>query len=82
MEKILTELKERYPDLSRPFKVMIAGTFDLLHTGHLSLISTASQMGEVYVIIARDSTVEKFKGQKPIMPEEQRMEIIKNKYLL
>ena len=78
MEKILTELKQRYPDLTRPFKVMIAGTFDLLHTGHLSLINTASQMGEVYVIIARDSTVEKFKKQKPIMPEEQRMEIIKN----
>jgi len=78
MEKILSELKTKFPDLHRPFKVMIAGTFDILHTGHISLIKSAANIGDVYVIIARDSSVEKFKGQKPIMPEEQRMEIIKN----
>ena len=78
MDKILTELQTLFPNLTRPYKVMIAGTFDLIHTGHLSLIEAAATIGDVYVIIARDSSVEKFKGQVPIMPENQRMKIIRN----
>jgi FAD synthetase len=78
MEKIIEELELKFPDLNRPYKVMIAGTFDILHTGHIALIRSAAMIGEVYVIIARDSSVEKFKGQKPIMPEDQRLEIIRN----
>jgi FAD synthetase len=78
MNKFIAELRKLLPDLTRPYKVMIAGTFDILHTGHLSLIHAASEIGDLYVIIARDSSVDKFKGQKPIMPEKQRMEIIRN----
>ena len=78
MDKIITELQQKYPKLNRPYKVMIAGTFDILHTGHIALINAAAEIGDVYVIIARDSSVEKFKEQKPIMPETQRMEIIRN----
>jgi FAD synthetase len=78
MEKIIEELNLKFPNLNRPYKVMIAGTFDILHTGHLALIKSAAALGDVYVIIARDSSVEKFKGQKPIMPENQRLEIIRN----
>ena len=78
MNSIKQELGNLYPDLNRPFKVMIAGTFDIIHTGHIALIQAAAEIGEVFVIIARDSSVEKFKGQIPIMPEMQRLEIIRN----
>ncbi|MHA1112094.1 MAG: adenylyltransferase/cytidyltransferase family protein [Promethearchaeota archaeon] len=78
MDKIIAELQQKNPNLNRPYKVMIAGTFDVIHTGHISLIKAAAEIGDVYVIIARDSSVEKFKEQKPIMPETQRMEIIRN----
>ena len=78
MEQFKKELQNLYPNLERSFKVMIAGTFDIILTGHISLINTAANIGDVYVIIARDSSVEKFKGQKPIMPENQRLEIILN----
>ncbi len=78
MNKITDELQKLFPNLNRRYKVMIAGTFDIIHTGHIHLIQKAAEIGEVYVIIARDSSVEKFKGQKTIMPELQRMEIIRN----
>lgn len=78
MDNIIKELQAQFSNVSRLYKVMIAGTFDILHTGHIYLIRQAASIGEVYVIIARDSSVEKFKGQKPIMPENQRLEIMRN----
>lgn len=52
---------------------MTAGTFDLLHPGHYNTLNYAKSLGdELIVIIARDETVKKIKGRKPIIPEEQR----------
>ncbi|RLF07730.1 MAG: hypothetical protein DRJ60_01990 [Thermoprotei archaeon] len=59
-------------------KVMVAGVFDIIHPGHIYLISKASELGDVIVVVARDSTVERLKGRRPIIPEEQRLEVIKN----
>ena len=56
--------------------VLASGVFDLLHLGHVKFLEEAKKAGgkdaELIVIIARDSTVEKNKGRKPIMPENQR----------
>ncbi|WP_292461182.1 FAD synthase [Methanothermococcus sp.] len=53
--------------------VITAGTFDLLHPGHYNTLNYAKSLGdELIVIIARDETVKKIKGRKPIIPEEQR----------
>lgn len=57
-------------------RVMVAGVFDLIHPGHLYLLKKAKEMGRVVVVVARDSTVEKVKGKKPVVPEEQRLEVI------
>ena len=59
-------------------KVLIAGTFDILHPGHIFLINEAAKLGKVYVIVATDKNREKFSGRLPIIPEEQRLEIIKS----
>ncbi|WP_423792480.1 adenylyltransferase/cytidyltransferase family protein [Methanocaldococcus indicus] len=54
-------------------KVLAAGTFDILHPGHYEYLRYAKSLGdELVVVIARDKTVEKIKGRKPIIPEEQR----------
>ena len=46
-------------------KVMATGTFDLLHPGHGIYLNEAKKLGgkdaKLYVVIARDSTVEKRK---------------------
>src|SRR4030042_259199 len=59
-----------------PKKVVIAGTFDIIHPGHLSFIQDAARYGDVYVIVARDSTVLRIKGAPPIVPEEQRRIVV------
>ncbi len=59
-------------------KVLVAGTFDLLHPGHIFLINEAAKLGEVHVIVATDKNRERFKGVAPIVLEEQRLEVIKS----
>ncbi len=39
-------------------KVLIAGTFDLIHPGHIFLINEAAKLGDVYVIVATDKNRE------------------------
>jgi len=62
---------------SKP-KVLVGGTFDLLHPGHVYLLEEASKYGRVYVIVARDKNSERFKGKKPVNSEAQRLFMVKN----
>lgn len=55
-------------------KVLVMGAFDVLHKGHLSLFEQAAKLGdEVHVIVGRDKTIEKVKGEKPWDSEEERL---------
>ncbi len=70
-------------DKERKKKVVLAsGTFDLLHFGHVKYLEEAKNAGgknaELIVIVARDSTVEKRKGKKPVMPEDQRRSLVES----
>jgi FAD synthetase len=60
--------------------VLASGVFDLLHFAHVKYLEEAKKTGgpnaELVVIIARDSTVEKRRGEKPIIPENQRVALV------
>ena len=56
----------------RPKRVFVAGTFDLLHPGHVELFKEASKLGDVIAVVARDETVKKLKGKPPVLSQEQR----------
>jgi FAD synthetase len=62
--------------------VLASGVFDLLHLGHVRFLEEAKKAGgknaELIVIIARDSTVEKSKGRKPVMSENQRRALVES----
>ena len=62
--------------------VLASGVFDLLHLGHVKFLEEAKKAGgenaQLVVIIARDSTVEKTKGRKPIMSEDQRRALVES----
>ncbi len=62
--------------------VLASGVFDLLHLGHVKFLESAKKIGgrnaELIVIVARDSTVKKRKGKKPIMPENQRRALVES----
>ncbi len=57
-------------------RVFVAGTFDLIHPGHIELLRFASEFGKVYVVVARDENVVKNKGRRPILPEYIRLKIV------
>ncbi len=64
-------------------KVLIFGTFDLLHAGHENMIAQARELGNhVIAIIARDETVRKIKGTLPYNHEKQRAKNLKNANLV
>jgi FAD synthetase len=62
--------------------VLASGVFDLLHLGHVRFLEEAKRAGgkdaKLIVIIARDGTVEKTKGRKPIMSEDQRRALVES----
>lgn len=59
-------------------KILVAGTFDILHPGHIFLINEAAKLGDVYIVIATDKNRELYSGEAPIVPEQQRYEVMKS----
>ena len=60
-------------------KVMVAGTFDVIHPGHLYYFSEAKKNGDyLVVVVARDSTSERMKGRKPVHNEKDRLQAVKS----
>ncbi|MFA5791456.1 MAG: adenylyltransferase/cytidyltransferase family protein [Candidatus Paceibacterota bacterium] len=61
-------------------KIMVFGTFDGLHKGHLDFFKQAKRLAEksfLVVSIARDKNVFKIKGKYPINNEIKRMILVK-----
>ena len=66
-------------------KVMIFGTFDGLHPGHLHFFNQARQLAKnpfLVVSIARDKNVKRIKGKIPEFNERQRMLLVKKSGLV
>lgn len=65
--------------MAKIVKVMVFGTFDLVHKGHEHFLNQARSHGdELFVVVARDATVEKVKRKTPLHNEEQRVRDIMN----
>ena len=57
-------------------RVMAAGTFDLIHLGHLHYLQEAKKLGDqLVVVVACDETVRE-KKHEPLMNEKTRAELI------
>jgi cytidyltransferase-like protein len=60
-------------------KVIVFGTFDILHPGHIHLLREAKTPGDyLVVVIARDKTVLEVKHKTPKNSEKIRMQNMKN----
>jgi glycerol-3-phosphate cytidylyltransferase len=58
--------------------VYTVGTFDLLHVGHLSLLEFCRTLGDVVAVgVASDSVVNSYKPNVPVIPLDQRAEMLK-----
>lgn len=57
--------------------VYTVGTFDLLHVGHVALLSHCRTLGDVVAVgVASDQVVNSYKPNIPVIPLQQRMEML------
>jgi len=57
--------------------VLATGVWDLFHVGHLNLIKNAKGLGDKLIVaVSTDECVKKEKGKTPVIPYEQRLQII------
>jgi D-beta-D-heptose 7-phosphate kinase/D-beta-D-heptose 1-phosphate adenosyltransferase len=61
-------------------KIIVNGTFDILHTGHVCLLNYAKSLGDhLLVCIDTDRRVKELKGEKrPINTQEERKFLLEN----
>ena len=58
--------------------VYTVGTFDLLHVGHLARLNHCKSLGDILAVgVASDEVVNMYKPNVPIVPLEQRMEMLR-----
>lgn len=54
------------------------GVFDMFHIGHLNILKRAKEQCEYLIVgVSTDSLVEEYKHKKPIVPFDERIEIVK-----
>lgn len=61
-------------------KIIVNGTFDIVHSGHLALLNHARGLGD-YVVVAIDSDrrVKELKGaDRPVNTQQERAELLAN----
>ena len=61
-------------------KVVVNGTFDVIHPGHLALLNYAKSLGDFLIVaIDSDSRVSELKGpRRPINPQDERKLLLEN----
>ena len=58
-------------------KVLAFGCFDILHMGHYTYLKNAKKLGDkLIVVVARDSTIRKFKKREPVLGEDSRRKLV------
>lgn len=75
----LSEVNWRKPSelaKSASRKVFVAGTFDIIHPGHIGYLKYAWSLGRVVAVVSTDESVRRIKGREPIIPARQRVEVL------
>ena len=69
----LTEFSWRRAEVRR---VLAAGSFDLIHPGHIHFLSEAQRFGLLHVVVARDSSIQRIKGRPPVLSENDTLTLV------
>jgi len=78
LRNIISELKNRGKKI-----VFTNGCFDIIHTGHIRYLEETKKMGDILVIgLNTDNSVSRIKPGRPIIPEQQRAEVLSALYMV
>lgn len=59
-------------------RVITFGTFDLFHVGHLNILRRAKELGEHLIVgVSTDDLNMSKKGRFPIIPQDERLELVR-----
>lgn len=62
---------------AKEIKVLAAGSFDIIHPGHIEFLKWASTLGDkLYVVVSRDSNYKRTRGYDPIFADVDRAFIV------
>lgn len=61
-----------------PKTVLTYGTFDLFHIGHLNVLRRLRELGDRLVVGVSTDGFNAIKGKKPVVPFEQRLELVRS----
>lgn len=61
-------------------RVLVFGTFDGLHPGHMHFLQQAQELGELHVVVAHDATVQKIKHHPPSHTQSERCKAIRQAF--
>lgn len=57
--------------------VLVTGSFDLLHSGHIAFLKEAARYGKVYVGIGSDKSIKELKNRETIFNEKERLFMVR-----
>jgi len=61
------------PPVSGAKKVVVTGSFDWFHSGHVRFLEEVSRHGDLYVVVGHDANIRLLKGEgHPLLPQEER----------
>lgn len=59
--------------------VFAAGSFDVIHPGHIEFLKWAASLGDkLVVVVSRDKNYRYFKGYDPVFSENERLKIVES----
>lgn len=65
------------PKRKKNIRVMVYGTFDILHPGHVHFLNQAKRLGDFLIVsVSRDINARRFKGADPVFSERDRLLIV------
>jgi cytidyltransferase-like protein len=65
------------PPVSGAKKVVVTGSFDWFHSGHVRFLEEVSRNGDLYVIVGHDANIRLLKGGgHPLLPQEERRYVV------
>ena len=58
-------------------KVIVTGSYDWFHSGHVRFLEEASAYGDLYVIVGHDANIRLLKGEgHPLIPQDERRYVV------